>query len=378
MSNTQKALITFTPAEPYFFGGETTHGSLGDGASYFARSNPYPQQTTLCGALRNALRLAGYDFGLSSFNPEDASLNAFGQLLKLSPMFLERDQNGNKTYYLKQALDRHDNFTPFALTDAAEQWLYFDGDTQREAPDKDPEPAWKSALWSGYDPKRDLCDTWVSADTGATPMHSDDIFSVFNRPGIPKGELHKPKVDGPGLFKQDLMCLENGWSFALLAEFGAEVDLSLLDGMSLQLGGENSIFRLGVEEANRGFEDIFPKDQLFYTDSSGGKPRIVLVSDAFITDEAWNEVETAVTAATDFRHIQTHASLTRIGSMHTRKPGEKGYGQHQAHLAKSAKYTLLQRGSVLVAKNADLTTLRGYLDRQPWTIIGFNQYFIYP
>ncbi|MFN8304380.1 MAG: type III-B CRISPR module-associated Cmr3 family protein [Saprospiraceae bacterium] len=378
MSNTQKALVTFTPAEPYFFGGETTHGSPGEGAAYYARSNPYPQQTTLCGALRNALRLTGYDFGLSSFDPDDEKLNAFGQLLSLSPMFLERKQKEEKTYYLKQALDRHNNGAPFTLTEPGGKWLYFDGDTQQDAPDKDPVPAWKSALWSGYDPKNDLCDAWVSAAAAASPVDTDDIFSIFNRPGIPKSELHNPSPDGPGLFKQDLMRLEAGWSFALLAEFGPEVDLPRLNGMSLQLGGENSIFRLGVEKTDRRFNDFFPKDQLFYSDRVGGNPRLVLVSDAFLPDEAWNEVETAVTATADFRHIQTHSSLTRVGNLHNRKPGDKGFGNYSAKLAKSAKYTLLQRGSVLVAKNADLTTLCGYLDRQPWTIIGFNQYFIYP
>jgi CRISPR-associated protein Cmr3 len=364
MSKTKNALVSFTPLEPFFFGGENTHGSPGANANYFAQSNLYPQQTTLLGALRNLLRLSGYAYGLQSFAPHDANLSDFGDLLQLSPLFLQQKDGDNRRYFLRQALDRHgDNSPAFSLvTDTNDEWLLFDGSDQ----------FLPTARWTGYNPKKSLADEWVAAS--GERVDPDSIFNKIIRPGIPKSELHNRTPNSPGLFKQELIHLSPGWSFAVVATFDEKVNTDDLHGMTLQLGGENSLFSIAVQETAQTFEQLFPAKDLYYTEQALDFPRIVLVSDADVPDTAWAHTIAAVTETCDFRHLQTHISLKRVGKM-------ERFGQHQksvseaSPLAKSAKFTLLKRGSVLVcADNQSLDALCATLLLEPWRTVGFNHY----
>ena len=109
-----------------------------------------------------------------------------------------------------------------------------------------------------------------------------------------------------------------------------------------------------------------------------GLPRLVLLSDAFVTTEIYRHTAGAVTETEDFRHIYTpipekdkeafnYAPLKIL--QHDEKPSEE-------KLSKSAKYTLLRRGSVFVAKDAtSLTAIQKALDMNPWRKAGFNHCF---
>jgi len=390
MSNTKTALVRFTPLEPYFLGGESTHGSLGADANYFSQSNPYPQQTTLLGTLRNLLRLAGYDFGASSFSPKDTTKPQYGHLLNISPLFL---QNGAGNLYLPQALDRHDNRgQPFQISqlDKEEEWLLFDGEKSFKKAARwesyDPEKA------EGYNPKEDLADEWVSLD--GERLKPDTIFKTFIRPGIPKRELHKREPDTPGFFKQELIKISDGWSFAVVAEFDAQVDFEKLNGATAQLGGEKSIFQITVKEERRSFEQIFPKEKMYYKENLSNLPRLVLVSDAEMPEEAWKHTAAAATETVDFRHLQTFydtksktqnvkiGGLTKIQPLGKKTDHEKWLEENTLSdkhpLGKSTKFTLLRRGSVLVCPDTTaLTALAGALTLEPWRTAGFNHFFTY-
>ena len=367
----KKALVTFTPLDPYLFGGELTHGN-GDGANYFSKGNALPQQTTLCGTLRHLLLKRGFERGPNSFTPDDPRLNDYGDLLSLSPLFLT---NGND-YFLRQAIDQHEGSSvhqPFALSaELPNEWVLFDtGEPRNET---DPTTTWQNAhRWEGFTPKKGLADGWVS--TNGVVVESDDIFKVLVRPGIPKKEVQRPQATGPGLFKQQLYRLERGWAFCVLAEFAEGVDLTKLDNFTLPMGAEKSVFHICVKQTTQSLEEILPPAKMFYTNQKPAEPRLVLTSDAWAPDEIWQHAVAAVTETIDFRHIRTHAEVKKYGRLN-RWDGKVGPSEQ---LAKSAKYTLLQRGSVLVCKDTDaLAATAKALSIQPWTGIGFNHFFTYP
>lgn len=358
----KKALVSFFSLDPYLFGSELTHGN-GEGANYFSKGNPLPQQTTVCGMLRHLLLEKGYDRGPNSFTPTDPKLNDYGDLLGLSPIFL----TDGKEFFLREAIDRHSDRNPFGLTDENNtEYILLDSDRS----------GWQNArrwVWDERKHKEGLADYWVSP--GITVKKPGDIFKIFIRPGIPKQELRRPKANGPGLFKQQLYRLAEGWKFCVLAEFSDSVDLTKLDGSTLPVGAEKTVFHISVQSETRKLEDFFPKENMFYQSKTSGGQRIVLVSDTWATDEVWQFVKTAVTEMTDFRHIRTHANVNRFGRLHR----WSGSPEPDDQLVKSHKYLLLRRGSVLVCRDeAMLPELKVALKVEPWHRIGFNHFFTYP
>ena len=362
------ALVTFTPLEPYFFGGETTHGN-GRGSNYFSKSNLYPQQTTLCGTLRNLLRLAGYKFGAQSFTPDKVAPNNFEDLLGLSPLFLK---NPDGHYFLRQALDRQPGDSePLRLETALPKaWALLDNGVL-EYPTK-----WsEGSRWPTFEPKRKRANEWVSPDAAA--VKPEAIFTIFNRPGIPKQEIRNPKPDGPGLFKQDLVRLADEWAFCALVEFSEKVDIDQFHRQHVQLGGEKSIFHIKVEEDSRSFEGIFNAKEMFYRENPPTEPRLVLASDAWVPDSVWQHTIGAVTETTDFRHIRTHLDVKHFGRMRPPSPDHVD-SDDKTQLAKSTKYTLLARGSVLLCPDKTaLNAAAKALTVQPWHGIGFNHFITY-
>ncbi len=362
------ALITFTPLEPYFFGGETTHGN-GRERNYFSKSNPYPQQTTLCGTIRHLLCKNGLEFGQHSFTPNDSRLTEYGELMGISPMFL-KDPLGK--YFLRQALDRNPGKSMLALeTDGVNAEVLLDNGNPNFPKNWQPASRWKD-----FTPKEKLANEWISSD-GETSVKPEDIFKVFNRPGIPKQEIRNPRPDGPGLFKQDLVRLENNWAFCVLAEFSNKVDLNKINGQNFQLGGEKSIFHIALAKSNQTFEQMFSAEKMFYKEFLPNEPRLVLTADAWVPTSALEYTIGAVTETTDFRHIRTHREVKKFGRMRQSSPKHTDHTPIE-QMAKSTKYTLLARGSVFVcADKKALEKLADALRIQPWHGIGFNHFITY-
>jgi CRISPR type III-B/RAMP module-associated protein Cmr3 len=362
------ALVTFTPLEPYFLGGETTHGN-GRERNYFSKSNPYPQQTTLCGTLRHLLCKNDLEFGQHSFTPNDPKLTEYGELLGISPLFLK---NPSGKYFLRQALDRNPGKSALTLetTGANAEVLLDNGDL-------DFPKNWKPASrWTGFEPKEKLANEWVS-DDGKTSVKPEDIFKTFNRPGIPKQEIRNPKPDAPGLFKQDLVRLEKDWAFCVLAELSDQVDLDKIKGQNFQLGGEKSIFHIELAETSQKFEQMFSAEKMFYQGHPPSQPRLVLTADAWVPTSAWEHTIGAVTETTDFRHIRTHRDVRKFGRMRQASPKHTDHTPTE-QMAKSTKYILLTRGSVFVcADKKALDNLSNTLRIQPWYGIGFNQFITF-
>ena len=106
-----KYLIKMTPLNTYFFGGEKTFTSAKGETNYFARSNRWPQQTTVLGMLRYLIgKSVEPEFDSAKIGSHSfivgASDNTFGFIDKLSPAFLVNDK-GN--YLLEAGTDHQKN-----------------------------------------------------------------------------------------------------------------------------------------------------------------------------------------------------------------------------------------------------------------------------
>ncbi len=362
------AILTFTPLEPYFFGSELTHGD--GGANYFAISNRWPQQSTLCGFIRHLLHETGYCRGHHSFNPEQPEINDHGDLLKLSPMFLCKNEGDAPQYFLRQAIDRHAKGNAFEATlSDADNWML-----------NPYRPDWqKAVVWKGFDHKKSTVDSWVPHD-GSKPIKAEDIFLERTRPGITKKPDAANRKREAGFYKQTAYCLQEKWAFAVLVQFSEKVVLNRLDGYCLPFGGEKTVFSIGVKAESREFEDLFPSS-MFYPERSSELPALVLVSDAYVPRDVLKHAISGFTESVDFRHIRTHLKVENFAPLVQDKPVKDGGIQPENHgkMTKSTKYSLMARGSVLVCENnTALEQLATALRIEPWQNIGFNHFFTYP
>jgi len=285
-------------------------------------------------------------------------------------LFLQR---GDGSFFLRQSFNRFADSEPWPLVQSQEndETFFLTG---QESVDN-----WRSLpIWTKPEGKKAAIDAWVNQTGEEVP--SEQIFRQLTRPGITKGSNTKGNNREKAFYKQSSYRLAEGWSFAVLAEFDEAVVLDTLRGTCLPMGGEKTVFIIGVEEESRTFKEIFQPEKFFYQSSSLPEKHtlLVLTSDAFLELTDLAQVVSGVTEIVDFRCLNTRTGANapeHFGPLHRLLPGESGFGKN--YLAKSSKYNLLERGSVLICADHDLPKLKVALGRAPWHGIGFNHYFTY-
>jgi hypothetical protein len=229
--------LTFTPAEPYFFGNEKTFrfpdakiaGQFDN--PYFIRSESIPSQTTLFGAVRYLLlndrdpSFASYPenyekrIGPNSFSLIQTEKQKFGIIHAMSPVFLQNADG----IYVKTPFDHlagEKIYTPFHRAP-----LTADGVVpKREYADN-------------YDVKKGISDSFMNIGTGAV-VDADVIFRTVTRVGIDK------KKNDDAFFKKEFRMLNPGWSFGVYLTLDlAPEDAPELDPVVF-LGQNKAAFRV--------------------------------------------------------------------------------------------------------------------------------------
>jgi len=259
-------MITLTPLEPFYFGGDVTFGKRGDkeNGTYLVTSRYFPQQTALLGVLRKEMliqeglltrkvrgewvdeQLKGQakelvGDGKFEFDREQS----FGKLGSISPLFLL--QNGTK-FIKKVAIDSCE---------------YHDG------------------LLKDYNPKEDIYDNFIATDLSQNKKRSD-IFKSIEQVGNSKQDSES------SLFKKSSYMLLDGFKFALYIES----EYALKDSI-ITLGGERSSFKMQVKECE--------KCELEHSDPKG---YLTLLSDAYIDIPIKGECDFAITSEISFNYLQ--------------------------------------------------------------------------
>lgn len=333
-------MVRLKPVDCYYFGGETTLGE-GEAQNYYVRSNRLPQVSALVGIIRYEILR---QHGLLSYDPTQAGTlekveqligsqgfsmdkgpETFGIIQKLSPLFVENQAEGR--FYTPLPLD---DGMKVNLPDAV---CSFSASSTKALP----------AELEGYDPKKyDNYQYWVSGD--GDKLAENKIFYSREQVGITKNGKAEDEKDA--FFKLILMGLDDAFNFAFQLETSEPI-AEVRQGLCA-LGGNRSIFRMDVTTLD---EQKEPEDFCTYFRSLKREGRLLLLGDAYLTDQERDELPFFWGESTCNRYIVTPHNT----------------GHHWKKPAKTAKlYYLLARGGVIYGAQ------RGQLQSSRLCNVGLN------
>ena len=343
-----KYFITLKPVEDYFFGGENTFkNNDNEETNYFARSNPYPQQTSLLGLLRHLLLISNNALPLyknkdlaveliggKSFNPEnEVEEQNFGLIKDISPLCIFNKKN-KKIYRISLA---HENFT--LIENEGQILLNKVKDSTYTINDYDPKEYYGAILY----------------DADNNSLEFDEVFKEIKpKIGIDKD---REQDDENKMFKQIFYTLKSDFYFALYANIKDNYSFNNKENKTninksgiIAFGGEQKQFayELAKEE-----EPQFIKEPKF---SIKHENKIVLLSDAYVNKSIFDNAKIILNEIQDFRTVT-------IGFYKQKFKKEK------------VKYNLLKRGTVIFynAKNEECI-IKELEEYKNYRNIGFNQY----
>lgn len=348
-----KYLIRLKPLAPFFFGGEQNFSQNGkEKASYFASSTLFPQQTHLLGMIKKAilnqndilkLRLRGEWIGKQEPQKFQKSINyvgkdqfdiakssKYGIIKSLSPIILTNGLN----YYTIAPKDYGIKFSKISGKS-----LF--GSTQKEF----------IPSLSGYDPKNGISTQLI--DNNAQTYKIKDIFQKYDQVGIEKAEDGATK-DEAFFNKVSYKFIDNKMEFCFVLELDDKWSQGFkLDSSMVYLGGETSPFMMSVDkDISLDTEALFVPMQI----SSQVSNKITLLSDAKIDKEIFEYCDYAITGKKSFRTLKGNT------------------GEKKAYQAKTDRYFLLERGSVLFVDDTNMQKIEQILNYEPMTTIGYNKY----
>jgi len=359
-------LIELTPLADFFFGSEATFGQ-GDNRHYYVRSKLWPQQTTLLGMLRYELLKSepkAFDVAKDEIIDQDKATalvgpqgfngamdTAFGLIEGISPVFLLNPEgvpyflrsrafleHSEKTWLGKKAGFKANNLLAKANEPAQVDGYQLNRRYQNKKGETIEEP---------YDGKVYFEEFLMSQNGKFVPLK--EVFIKIHKTGNRKE--YNGASDDSGFFKQDLYQLKSGWRFAFLVELTKDFPTDFGTERKVQIGAERRLFRLSAHVPTAVFRDIVFEqncfkgfDNLYGPDEEAINPelsQVVLLSDASVVPAINNMADFASTESVSFRHL--NANLDNPNKLWT-----------QHHTPKSSLYHLLQRGSVLYAKDPNV------------------------
>jgi CRISPR type III-B/RAMP module-associated protein Cmr3 len=349
-NNIKPYFIEIIPTGYYFFGSERTFLTVekdkyGDTiTNYFAASNLLPQQTAILGMLRHAmLALYGELNGMQSdkdklIGHENFSTDQdepYGLIDSVSPVIIF-DHNkksiltpkgfDHQIYPAKENKGRiKDVSFSYELLPAL---TYLNGNKS------------KVASLDGFDYKSPIDLLWV--DNTGKNFTEEDIFKSITKVGV-----DKEKTD-EAFYKQTYKGLKKSYAFGVWVNFADIINISKLHDILIPFGADQSIFKLIFRTD---IENIFTHQ----TEVEPFKNKVIMLSDAWIPEHAFDNVDFGITEFIDFRYIKSQ---------------KRDYYQLNEH-SKSHKYVLLKRGSVLYPGSSfDFSVL----NNPSFSRIGYNYF----
>ena len=372
---TYNHIIHIRPLDYYFFGGEQTFGE-GKSQNYFAKTLPYPQQTSILGLLRHLGHIHGMDIG-NSFDPTCTETNPkasspFGYIQKISPLFLSLKEGDSYTHYLPAFLGRETDKEPKLFSLKEDKGESYSLKTEAKAEN------WKSVYaFEEYHAKKGAT-LFLRGRKDIKELKA--AIETFVKTGI-----NKPpdgSVPEDGFFKQEVGKLKRNWSFSVLTRLEESKDLS--PKTIMPFGADKCLFELQIQKLNpdKKLEDYFPKT-LWEHKFPDELACMVLTSDAMIDEvELFNNMDFGLIKTVSFRSIHTPVNAFANSKLSAKLIQTETEGQirsEAATLLKSLKYNLLQRGSMIYAKKEKLQELTKAFDRcSYYQRIGYNHYYIIP
>lgn len=316
-----KYLFQFTPTSPYFFGAENRKAT-DDTANYYLHSFPFPQQSSIVGAVRYFFlkfvcpktvfdndtildKVAASQYiGKQSFDLSGTNFD-FGNIKGISEVFLMK----NSTPFLPLPYDKWDDSFG-ELANVENTALYF---------------------LPNYDAKKYY---EIRFTNGTTKFSFEAIFQQHIQSGNKKA--NQGDDDEDGFYKQQYYKLAKDWSFAI--EIETDLDLShLSQQMYMQMGGENRLFKIQLSPSH------FDRNKVLANEKHSKFVKVVLTSDAYISTQNINQVAS-------FAFIQTKSARNLSSKVaHTTKYRNRATNTDSMQISKL--YELIEKGSVFYFAN---------------------------
>jgi len=348
-----KYLITLTPLDWFFFGGERTHDE-GERSDYLAKSNYFPQQSAIIGLLRYQLLkqngLLTYPgkvlstselleienlIGKRSFNLDNWNTPfEFGKINSISPLSIIRKRTSD--FYFPVSMDEgyQPEFKPTKVClngVEKDQIIYsslFDHKTYNNY-----------LVWS--------------SKKSSLKLKTDDIWINQSKIGITKPKAGEENIKS--FYKQEQLMFKDDFTYA----FFADIDHELFPDIVF-LGGQRSAFKMDVTLIGK---DSFLNASESYMDnivqrSETGK--IILLSNTYVADYQqlnslcrfhWSDVVTFKNILTDIK--------------------KKNY---YVRPKKSTKYHLFRYGSVLYFDEDHRRSIEDLIYKPYLQSAGYNYY----
>ena len=361
MAKTYK--VTFKPVEPYFFGNEKNFAFPGQkqeslyASSYFIKSENAPSQSTILGALRYVFlpyKKADYSYedyereankkaiGEKSFNVESESIQEFGIIKKISPVFIYgKNNDGEGITLIPTPMDhnRSDN-TDTKNKEKIKPCIYSPFDEYLNVNTTE-----ENKLYAvDFDVKEGIEHSYVSL--GNNEIYSEtDLFETDLRIGINRAEKND------GFFKKEYCMLKNNFAFAVYAEIDIDV---APEPKCVFLGQGKSAFTVTFTEEADTLECKVKSFIENFKSKRAPFPFIYCLSDCFVKDFDNSSILFCAIDTKDYRTFET------IGKGRVKK----GHNL----------YRLLKAGSVIITENPE-TWIEKNMNENA-NNIGFNTYVI--
>lgn len=349
MTNTTKYLIKLKPIDNFFFGGDIGFGDLGDkkNGSYIIKSRYFPQQTAVLGMLRRELLVqeglltkkvkgewvdktnkekAIQLVGESQFSILDSQ--NYGMIKNISPVFIMK---GNEKYIPYNLIRDKEEYKSINLIKAPGE-SFINGKKLEFIP------------LVNFDNKKGIINFIRSEKE---QINFDDVFQEIEQVGNRK-EKSEGEKDDNAFYKITAYKFKDNYEFAFILEID-----KILKEATILLGGNNSNFKMTVSKTNEDFDSSF---EFLKNDNSDEK--LILLSDAYITDDVSKYCDFAVTNEISFQNIKSKISKTN-----------QVFEKHE-------KVFFYEKGSVFFVKKEEKDNFKKILDKEQLQIIGYNKYIL--
>ncbi len=343
MNKSYNYLVKLIPTGKFFFGGEIGYkgrGRVQELTSYIVRSQIFPQQTTLLGALRYALwklsekPLNETPIGDTSFHLDNPNkITNFGCIKNLSELYVYHQSQ----YYWLQPLYNQ---------------LAFDGTALQGFDHKKTPPQYFTSFKDCQ-----LKDTLFqsSEQVGVITYASKKRWSMDEDDAFYRQSFYQFKSPDDG--------------FAFLVELDViEYDKLKEKSLIMPVGGENSLFKVSIESIPADFKQpVFQNEDTYI--------KIILTSDALLSNEMVEAADFAIADTVDFRFLNTHKKNTKHW-YDLKKYDKSDAAENRESPSFSQKYELFARSSVFYFKiETDANKFKTDLEAQTaMRQIGYNQY----
>jgi CRISPR-associated protein Cmr3 len=336
MIKSYNCLVKLIPTGKFYFGGEIGHKSRGRAealTSYIVRSQIFPQQTTLLGALRYALwQISGKDLkdapiGDTSFDLDNPSeTKNFGCIKSISELYV---YHSNQYYWSQPSYNN----------------LAFDGKVLKDLDTKNHPPQYFVSH--------------SNAKTQDTLFQKSEQVGVIAHASKKRWQLDEDEAFYRQSFYQ-FKSPDDGFAFLAVLDEISKADF-INKSLLMPVGGENTLFKVSIENIPDNF-----KQPVFKNEDIGHK--IILTSDALLSNETVDTAEFVISDTVDFRFLKTHRKET-VAWSDLQKDDRKSPRFSQ-------KYELFKRGSVFYfSEKSKANTFVEALENQiAMRQIGYNQY----